>query len=109
MSGRCHARLVERQRSRRSLPRCALEVDTSAVEMFDRLAVPEHRHRLTIEIASHIGMNQHNRTSAVGDDTAIEPVQRITHHRGVEDLFHRHRVREEGIRDCAGRAMTPQP
>jgi hypothetical protein len=73
------------------------EVDLAAALVLDRLAGAEHVHAGTLEALGHLRARDHDGAAAVGDDAAVEPVQRIGDDRRVDDLLHRDDVAQQRV------------
>ena len=78
------------------------KVDTPAVRMFWRLARAAHADDRLLQAFCNFGPRDDHRTAAVGDDAAVEAMQRVGDQRRVHDFFHRHDIAQQRMRVVLG-------
>ena len=94
--GRCDAGLGKGTRSR-DRGGGAGQVDAPVVGVTDRLRLSEDRDARTFEVAGHLGAHDDDCGATVGDDAAVEAVQRRADHGGLEHFVHRDRGAQERV------------
>ena len=103
-------RLGERRRPRPDGARIR-DVDAPAHLVLDRFPRPEQPHTRPREARGDLGPDHDDGAAPVGDDAAVEAVERVGDHRGVDDVRHRDDVAQQGegivLRVVRGRDLDP--
>src|SRR5579864_606196 len=95
---RSYPRLFEGSRSGPHASRIGQVQRIAATRSFQRLAMSDHAHQRLLEAPGDRFRGHDQAAAAIGDDAAIQPVQRIGNHRRVEHVLDgddvgQHRVR----------------
>ena len=93
---RCELGLGKRLGTREARARVG-QVKGAAALVLDGLARTPDTHHRAAQRACNFGPRHDQRAAAIGHHTAIEPVQRVGHHRRGQHVVHRQHLAQQGV------------